>query len=102
MDIIFKAPDGVNQFMLRSDGTEYELFKKATNTDRGNGKKSKYEWLSLKRYYYTLPAGVYAALDLCLKADNDTVTVDAEKTRIALGKILRDKVDKIAEQVSTA
>ena len=99
MDIVFKAPDGVNSFMVKSDGQEYELFKKATAEKSKNGKEIKNEWISLRRYFYTLPAAVYAALDMCLKSDDGKIVVEADKARIALGKILREKTDKIAETI---
>ena len=99
MNIIFTAPDGVNQFLIKSDGHEYELFKKATAKKNKNGVTIKKDWIPLNKYSYTLPHAVYTAIDFGLKADDDTVTVEAEKARIALGKILRDKVDKIAEKI---
>ena len=100
MDIIFKDSEGVNLYMLKSNGTEYELMKGMTPGEVRNGKVVKDEWSTTRHYYYTLPAGVYAALDLCLKDSSSKHEVVAEKARIALGKILHDEVERIVVEVS--
>lgn len=100
MDIIFKDSEGVNLYMLKSNGVEYELFRKAEPGTKKNGAVVKNEWITMKHYFYTLPAGVYAALDLCLKDSPSKHEVVAEKARIALGKILHDEVEKIVVEVS--
>lgn len=99
MDIVIKSPDGVNKFMLRSDGHEYELFKFATSDRSKNNKEIKSEWISMRRYFYTLPAAIYAALDAALKVDGRSHEVEAEKARVAIGKILNDTVKKIEVEV---
>jgi hypothetical protein len=88
--------------MIKSDESEYELFKKATSGKSKNNKEIKNEWIPLRRYYYTLPAAMYAAIDEALKLDSSKHEVTADKARIAFGKILKERTDKMVAEVRDA
>lgn len=92
LDIVIKDTKSGKEVRIQANGMDFELL--------GKSEKSKFEWTSYRRYFNTLPAAVYGALDILLKQPGeDTVCVEAEKARIALGKILHDRVEEIVAEV---
>lgn len=94
MNIIIKDEKTGKAVKIAGSKMDFELF---INSD-----KSKFDWVTCRRYYGTLPAAVYGALDILLKQpgdDVDTVYVEAEKARVALGKILHDRLGEIVAEV---
>ena len=102
MNIIIKDSESGKEFMIKGHGLDFEIFQRSKGKKVGDEIKGEGNWVSARNYPTTLPNAVYKCLHLILANpdDPDTVTVEADKARIKLGKILNDRVNQIVAEVT--
>lgn len=104
MSIVIKDTKTGKEFMIKGHGLDFEIFQRSKGKVVDGVKKGEGNWVSARNYPTTLPAAVYKCIHLCLANDdennNQAVEVEADKARIKLGKILKDRVDQIVAEVS--
>lgn len=101
MNIVIKDPKTGKEFMIKGHGLDFEIFQRSKGKMVDGVLKGKGGWVSARNYPTTLPSAVYKCLHLILADpdDPDTATIEADKARIKLGKVLKDRIDQIVAEV---
>lgn len=107
MDIIVEDKRTGKQYLIKSAGVEFMIYKKAEGLMvdgklmTKNGKELKNEWTFTGLYPTTLGSAVYHCVNMLLgdPDDKDTVVIEAEKARIQFGKILKTRLDEIEAHI---
>ena len=102
MQIVIKDKTTGKEFMIKGHSMDFEIFQRSKGKVVDGVLKGKGEWISCRNYPTTLPSAVYKCIHWCLadEKDQEAVEVEADKARIKLGKILKDRVDQIVAEVN--
>jgi hypothetical protein len=82
----------------------FEIFRESGGKkDKDGNVVGKGGWTSMRVYPTSLPLAVYKVLAFCLadQDDDDEVCVEADKARVALGKRVKERLDKIMLEVES-
>lgn len=110
MNIIVKDKKTGKQFKIVGHDNEFMIYRKAEGEIvdgklmTKNGKEMKNEWVHTGLYPTTFPSAVYYCMNMILansNDDEDTVHIEADKVRIKLGKIFKDRLDQIVTEINT-
>lgn len=107
MKIIVEDKKTGKQFLVKGNGNEFMVYKKAEGTMvdgkmmTKNGKEMKNSWTFTGLYPSTIGSAVYHCMNMILADpdDKDAVHVEAEKARIQFGKILKTRLDQIEAHI---
>lgn len=85
------------RYMIKGDNLDFEVFRESKGKNVEGKKKGEGEWTTMRLYPTTLPYAVYKVLCMMLADpdDEEVECIEAEKARIKLGKILKDRVDQL-------
>ena len=102
MDIMIHDDKLGKRYLIRGHGLDYEIFRESKGKmDADGNAKGKGEWTTCRLYPSSLPYAVYKVLNLILADpdDTDAVSVEADKARVKLGKIIHDRIEEITVKV---
>lgn len=104
MNIIIKDSQTDKEFMIKGHDLDFEIFQRSKGKMVDGVLKGKGNWISTRHYPTTLPSAVYYCLlwILANPEDEEEVCIEADKARINLGKIIRDRINKIIAEVADA
>ena len=101
MDILITDEKLGKRYLIRGHNLDYEIFRESSGKKTEDGVKGKGEWTTCRLYPTSLPYAVYKVLNMILSDpdDCDAVSVEADKARVKLGKVIHDRVEQISSQV---
>lgn len=102
MDIMIHDDKLGKRYLIRGHGLDYEIFRESSGKVDKDGKvRGKGEWTTCRLYPTSLPFAVYKVLNMILADpdDTDSVSVEAEKARVKLGKVIHDRIEEITVQL---
>lgn len=104
MNIVIKDQVTGKEYLIKGHGYDYEIFQRSKGKIVDGKKKGEGNWVSSRYYPTSLPSAVYKCINWCLadESDQDAVEVEADKARIKLGKVIKDRIDKIVAEVQDA
>ena len=101
MQIIIHDEHTGKKFMLKGNGTDWEIFKQSKGKMVDGEIKGKGNWTSTRHYCYELQYAVAKVLQWIFVDPNDTdvVTVESRNAVKDLRKVINDRAKKITMEV---
>jgi len=91
------------QFMIKGHKLDFEIFQRSKGKKVDGELRGEGNWVTCRYYPSTIALAVYKCIHLCLAAEdsdeNKAIEIEADKARVAFGKILKDRVDQIVAEV---
>lgn len=101
MQIIIHDEHTGKKFMLKGNGTDWEIFKQSKGKMVDGKMKGKGGWTSTRHYCYELQYAVAKVLQWIFvdPDDTDVVTVESRNAVKELRKVINDRAKKITMEV---